>query len=84
LNKVHDAARAEPWFLSARAKCWPALGPAGDAARVLKVKTLFYLGYLAKQRGDVDRVATYTKEAEELLPENVCTKNLQALLKDRK
>ena len=81
LNKAHDAARAEPWFLSARSKCWPAAGPAGEAARALKVKTLFYLGYLAKQRGDLDRVDTYAKEAEELAPEHICTRNLRALLK---
>lgn len=84
LNSLHDAARAEPWFLSARSKCWPAAGPAGDAARVLKVKTLFYLGYLAKQRGELGRVETYATEAEEFAPEHVCTKNLRALLSKQK
>ena len=83
-NTLHDAKRAEPWFLSARAKCLPAEGPAGEDARVLKVRALFYLGYLAKQRGEMDRVRSYAEEAEALAPEHVCTRDLQKLLTDPK
>ncbi len=81
-NSLHDAKRAEPWFLSARAKCRPADDPAGKEARVLKVRALFYLGYLAKQRGEMDRVRAYAKEAEELYPEHVSTRDLRKMLKE--
>ncbi len=84
LNKVRSAARAEPWFLSARAKCRPADGPAGEEARGLKVRTLFYLGYLARQRGEWERVEAYAREAEEVAPGHVSTRDLRALLKSHK
>ena len=80
LNTLHDAARAEPRFLAARDKAHPVEGPAGEEARGLKVRALFYLGYLAKQRGELERVGGYAKEAEALAPEHVCTQELRALL----
>jgi hypothetical protein len=80
LNKLHEAAKAEPWFLSARAKCQPAEGPEGDEARGLQSQALFYLGYLAKQRGERERAGAYLRELEALNPEHVCAKNLRALL----
>ncbi len=80
-NSLHDAKRAEPFFLSAREKCHPVEGPAGENARILKLRTIFYLGYLAKQRGDPDRVRVCLAEAEALDPKSVCTRDLRALLK---
>ena len=83
-NALHDAPRAEHWFRSAHQKCHPAEGPAGEEARLLKVRTLFYLGYLAKQKGEVDRLSTYVKEAEALAPEQKCTRDLRAFLTNQK
>lgn len=79
-NSLHDAKRAEPFFLSAHEKCHPVAGPAGENARILKLRTLFYLGYLAKQRGDPDRVRACLAEAEALDPSNVNTRDLRSFV----
>ncbi len=81
LGRLRDAARAEPCFLSALEKCAPAEGEAGDEARRLKIRALFYLGYLAKGRGDLERLRAYVREAEATDPEFVSTKDLRALLR---
>ncbi|MEI7898912.1 MAG: hypothetical protein WCK89_01570 [bacterium] len=80
LNTLHDAKRAEPCFLSARQKSHPVDGPAGADGRILHVRTLFYLGYLAKQRGDLEAVRTYLAEAETVNPEHVSTRDLRKLI----
>jgi len=81
LNRVRDPVRAEPWFVSALAKARPAEGKAGEEAVSLKLRALFYLGYLAKQRGELERLRGFTREAEALDPEHVCTKDLRALVR---
>lgn len=81
LNRVRDPARAEPWFVSALAKARPAAGKAGEDAVSLKLRALFYLGYLAKQRGELERLRGFAREAEALDPEHVCTKDLRALVR---
>jgi tetratricopeptide (TPR) repeat protein len=80
LNRKHDPERAEACFISALAKVRPAEGAPGEEAKILKLRTLFYLGYLAKKRGDLERVRGFLREAEALHPEHVCTKDLRALL----
>ena len=81
LRELRDPARARRAFEAAREKCRPASGADGQDDRVLKVRTLFFLGFLAKQRGDLARAREYLAEAEALLPEHVSTKDLQKLLK---
>lgn len=81
LNRVRDPARAEPWFVSALAKARPAAGKAGEEAVSLKLRALFYLGYLAKQRGELERLRGFAREAEALDPEHVCTKDLRTLVR---
>lgn len=80
LNTLKDAARAEPCFVSAFEKCRPADGPGGDDARLLKVRTLFYLGYLAKRRGDLARVRACLTEAEAVSPGHASVRGLRKLL----
>jgi len=81
LNRMRDPAGAEPWFQSALAKVRAASGRAGDEAQSLEVRTLFYLGYLAKRRGDLERLREVAREAASLDPEHVCTKDLRALVR---
>ena len=78
----HDAARAEPWFVSARAKCVPVQNNADRAEEVmlLRLRAVFYLGYLAKQRGDLERVRACLDEAESLAPDHTVTHDLKVLL----
>ena len=78
----HDAARAEPWFVSARAKCLPVQNNADRAEEVmlLRLRAVFYLGYLAKQRGDLERVRACLDEAESLAPDHTVTHDLKVLL----
>lgn len=80
LNTLKDAARAEPYFVLAVEKYRPAEGPLGEEARVLNVRALFYLGYLAKQRGDLARVREYLSQAEALYPGHVSVRDLRKLL----
>lgn len=80
LNTMKDAAQAEPCFVSALEKCRQAEGPAGEEARGLKVRTLFYLGYLAKRRGDLARARACLAEAETVCPGDVSVRDLRKLL----
>lgn len=82
-NLMHDAARAEPWFVSARAKCLPVQKKAerAEEVKLLRLRAVFYLGYLAKQRGDVEHVRACLNEAELLSPGHMVTRDLRALLK---
>lgn len=81
LNRLHDPARAEPCFLAALKKNVPAEGKAGEEARALRMQILFYLGYLAKSKGDVERLRAYVSEADRVNPLHVCTTNLHDMLK---
>jgi len=82
LNKLHDAAHAEPWFVSTRAKCLPVQRDAAKAEELmqLRLRAVFYLGYIAKQRGDADRVRVCLEEAESLEPQHEVVRDLRALL----
>lgn len=81
-NKLHDAARAEPWFASAREKCLAVQGSAARAEELLllRLRAVFYLGYLAGQRGDENRLRACVEEAESLDPAHQVTRDLRALL----
>lgn len=80
LNRLHDPARAEPYFLSALQKNAPAAGKAGEEARQLRLRILFYLGFLAKNKGEADRLRAYVQEADAIDPADVVAKDLHALL----
>ena len=82
-NRLHDAAHAEPWFASARAKCLPVQSSAAKAEELLllRLRAVFYLGYIAKQRGDLDRARACLEEAESLEPASAATRDLRTLLK---
>lgn len=80
LRSLRDPVRAERAFAAAREKCRPADGPEGEKDKLLKVRALFYLGYLAKQRGDLGRARGYLAEAESLDPQNAATRDLRKFL----
>lgn len=82
LTRLHDAARAEPWFAAARSLCRPAEGAAGESDRILRVRTLFYLGYLAKQRGDLARARACLAEAETVFPGHASVSDLKRVLQE--
>lgn len=81
LNRLNDPVRAEPAFVAALRKNAPADGPAGEEDRALRMKTLFYLGYLAKGRGDVEQLRAYVREADAVNPRHVSARDLHVLLK---
>jgi len=81
-SKLRDMMHAETCFVSAREKC---LVVQRDAARAeellrLRLRAVFYLGYLAKQRGDIDRVRLCLAEAESLAPRHNIVRDLRVLL----
>ena len=80
LHKLHDSSRAERAMVAAREKCRPAAGPEGEEDRFLKGHILFYLGFIAKERGDLERVRAYLAEAEALDPSHVGVRDLRKLL----
>ena len=80
LHALRDPARAEQAFVAARNKCRPVEGEAGEGDRFLLGRILFYLGYLAHQRGDRNRAENYLTEAEDEVPEHVGTRDLRNLL----
>jgi len=80
LTHLHDAARAESWFAAVLPLCRPAEGAVGENDRLLWVRALFYLGYLAKQRGDLARARACLAEAETVFPEHASVKDLRRLL----
>jgi len=81
LHSLKDPVRAEQAFEAARTKCRPAPGEAGEDDRFLLGRILFYLGYLARQRGDLDRAGACLTEAEAQVPDHVGTRNLRKLLR---
>jgi tetratricopeptide (TPR) repeat protein len=80
LHSLKDPARAERAFAAARAKCKPEPGEVGEDARFLQGRILFYLGYLAHQRGDHNQAADYLAEAVREVPKHVGTRDLRNLL----
>jgi hypothetical protein len=80
LNRMGSPARAEPFFRAALRKNAPAEGEAGAAARAQRMKILFYLGYLAKQRGDLSQLRAAVREADALDARHVCAHDLHKLL----
>lgn len=80
LHTLHDAARAEKAFAEARRKCRPAAGPDGEDDRLLLIRTLFYLGYLAHQRGDRPAAEACLRDAEAVNPKHVVVQNLRNVL----
>lgn len=82
LNVQHDSGKAERCFTSTREKCLPVQSSAARAEDLLllRLRALFYLGYLAKQRGDIDRVRACLDEAESLEPGHKVVADLRALL----
>ncbi len=85
LNVQHDSGKAERCFASTRKKCLPVQSSAARAEELLllRLRALFYLGYLAKQRGDLDRVRTCLEEAESLEPGHKVVTDLRALLETK-
>ena len=83
LQSFHDLPGAERVFEAARRKCRTADGPEGAPDRVLKVKALFYLGYLAKQRGDLARARECLSQAEQLAPDDAGTRDLKKMLQEK-
>mgnify|MGYP003587111396 CR=1 FL=1 len=81
MNRLRDPARAEPCFLSALKKNAPAPGKDGEEARQLRLRILFYLGYLAAGKGDADRLRAYAREADAVDPGDVVVKDLHELVK---
>lgn len=81
LNRLHDPVRAEPCFLAALQKNAPAEGKAGEDDRALRMQILFYLGYLAKNKGEAERLRAYVREAERVDASHVSTKNLREMLR---
>jgi hypothetical protein len=81
-TRLNDPARAEPWFLSALRKNASDKGSEHtEEAQALRLKTLFYLGYFAKTRGDISLLREYVRQADAVNPAHVSAKNLHALLK---
>jgi len=81
-NRLRDMGRAEACFVSAREKCLVAQRDTARAEKLLRLRlrAVFYLGYLAKQRGDLDRVRLCLNEAESLAPQHHTVRDLHALL----
>lgn len=71
-HRLHRPADAETAFNAALDKC------RGDD--LLKVRALFYIGYLAKQRGDLTRLRFCADLAASIDPKNASTLGLRKLL----
>jgi tetratricopeptide (TPR) repeat protein len=80
IRSLKDPALAERAFEAARGKCRPAEGEAGEEERSLQGRILFYLGYLALQRGDLARARERLAEAEARVPGQAGTRDLRRLL----
>jgi hypothetical protein len=80
-NKLHDAVRAEAQFAVVREKCLAVQSTAerADQLLLLRLRSLFYLGYFARQRGDTGRLRACLEEAEALEPEHQVVRDLRAL-----
>lgn len=80
LTRLRDPAGAEVWFRSALEKCRARGEQADEATREVWLRALFYLGHLARQRGDLDAVRALRQEAATLHAEHVVVRDLGKLL----
>jgi tetratricopeptide (TPR) repeat protein len=74
LHRLRRPADAEAAFNAALDKC--------RDDNLLKVRALFYVGYLAKQRGDLTRLRFCTDLADSIAPKNESALGLHKLLSD--
>lgn len=79
LSVLGDGEAAGQAFLAVRERFRASGQEATEESRLLALRTLFYLGYLAKRRGDVAGVRVFLAEAEALNPRHVCTSDLRKL-----
>ncbi|MDD4101456.1 MAG: hypothetical protein PHU80_02340 [Kiritimatiellae bacterium] len=77
LRSFKDGAKAETAFRAALEKN---ILQNDEDARLLRLRTLFYLGYLSKLKGDIAGLRQHLLEAEELSPQHICTRDLRNLL----
>lgn len=80
LRAFKDGVKAEAAFRAALEKNAADRAANSDEARLLRLRTLFYLGYLSKLKGDTGELRRCLREAEELAPQHVCTRDLRRLL----
>ncbi len=79
LNRMGDSAAAEEWFR--RAYDWNRLDKrATEEAKIIKLRTLLYLGHLAWQQGARDTIAELLHEAQQINPKHTAVTALQTLL----
>lgn len=79
LRSLKDPTLAERAFTAAFAKWSPAGGQPSEDERALKGKIIFYLGYLALQRGDTPRARELLALAEREAPTAITTLDLRRL-----
>ncbi len=82
LHAFNDVVKAEAAFRSALEKNLLARDASDEDTRLLRLRTLFYLGYLSKLKGDTRGLRQCLREAEELSPQHVCTNDLRKLLEE--
>jgi hypothetical protein len=80
LNKLQQSTAAEPWFEKARATGLQGKRRDDLDARILQIRTLLYLGVLAKRRNDLQRLRTLLNEAASIHPDHQLTQALRRLL----
>lgn len=80
LRVFKDAGKAEAAYRAALEKNPRARVEKDENARLLRLRTLFYLGYLSKLKGDTETLRRCLREAEEWSPQHVCTRDLRKLL----
>ena len=78
LHTQHDLSGAERAFKSVRTKCQASA--AGQERDVMLLRSLYYLSYLAQQRGDQALIQAYLGEAEAISARDVCTRDIRNLL----
>lgn len=79
LNRLDQPAAGEAWFRQAAAFN-PADRLPDDAARLLRLRTLHYLGFLAHRRGDGEALRSLLAEARALQPGHAAVQALEAFL----
>lgn len=82
LRAFKDGVKAEKAFRAALEKNARVRDAEDEDARLLRLRTLFYLGYLSKLKGDMEGVRHCLREAEALSPQHVCTRDLRKLLEN--
>lgn len=80
LRAFKDFVKAEEAFRSALEKNARQRAADDDEdARNLRLRTLFYLGYLSQRKGDKETLRRCLREAEEIAPQHICTRDLRRL-----